>query len=119
MHTTVQNLSSTVNGLSTTVDDIQESVNDLSTLPGIVTEHGEEIDNINENLLLKADLQALTEGYYTKGSVDSLIKTARVTIDSNLNGTSINPVENRVIVEALNNKLEQSDLSDYITINNV
>lgn len=119
MHTTVQSLSSNVNELSTTIDNIQESVNDLSTLPDIVTEHGEEIDDINRSLLLKADLQTLADGYYTKGSVDNLIKTARVTIDSNLSNTSINPVENRAILEALNNKLEQSDLSDYITINNV
>lgn len=38
-----------------------------------------------------------------------------ITVDSELNESSLNPVQNKVINAALQNKLEQKDLADYVT----
>jgi hypothetical protein len=58
--------------------------------------------------------------YYTKEESDARYSGSSVTVDSYLSTVSINPVQNKVITQALNNKLDTSaytptDLSNYYT----
>lgn len=73
----------------------------------------EEIDDLSGQVETKLDASAYTPvdltDYYTKEEVDALIPSGgSVTVDSELSLTSTNPVQNKVITEALNGKLDAS-----------
>lgn len=55
--------------------------------------------------------------YTTVEEVQALIVSGGVTVDSNLSTTSSNPVQNKVITNALNNKLNSDDL--LTSLNNI
>lgn len=86
----------------------------------------EQIDELSGDVANKLDASAYTpvdlSDYYTKEEVDALIPSGgSVTVDSELSLVSTNPVENKVITEALNDKLDASaytptDLTNYVTI---
>ena len=85
----------------------------------------EEIDDLSGQVESKLDATAYTptdlSDYYTKEEVDALIPSGgSVTVDSELSLVSTNPVQNKVITEALNDKLDASaytptDLTNYVT----
>lgn len=85
----------------------------------------EEIDELSGQVETKLDASAYTptdlSDYYTKEEVDELIPSGgSITVDSELSLISNNPVENKVITEALNDKLDASaytpvSLSGYAT----
>lgn len=86
----------------------------------------DEIDYVSGITDTKLDASAYTptdlSDYYTKEQVDALIPSGTsVTVDSELSLISINPVQNKVITGALNDKLDASaytpvNLSNYATI---
>lgn len=80
---------------------------------------------LQDEIDTKLDISAYTptdlSDYYTKEEVDELIPSGSpVSVDSELSLISTNPVQNKVITEALNGKLDASaytptDLSNYAT----
>lgn len=86
----------------------------------------DEIDDLSGDVATKLDASAYTpvdlSDYYTKEEVDEKIASGgsgtSITVDDHLDINSTNPAQNKVITEALNDKLDESaytptDLSNY------
>lgn len=83
------------------------------------------VDGLDEVLSEKADKATTVSGYgitdaYTKTEVDEKISGieaggSQITVDTALSSTSTNPVQNKVINEALDNKLDKAAVYIYTT----
>lgn len=96
-----------------TKEEVDELIPDVPSLSGYATEQWV----LDKHYISGVDLS----DYYTKEQVDALIPSGSpVSVDSELSLISTNPVQNKVITEALNGKLDASaytptDLSNYAT----
>ena len=53
------------------------------------------------------------DNYYNKSEVDEIIKKSKLTVDSSLSSTSVNPVQNKVIKTELDKKASSDDLTNH------
>lgn len=100
-----------------TKEEVDELIPDVPSLSGYATEQWvQEQGYLTEHQPLKTINGQVISG---TGNIEIETSGASITVDSELNPISTNPVENKVITEALNDKLDASaytpvDLSEYV-----
>lgn len=102
-----------------TKEEVDELIPEVPSLSGYATEEWvQEQGYLTEHQPLKTINGQVISG---TGNIEIECSGSTVTVDDHLDSASTNPVQNKVITEALNDKLDASaytptDLSNYVTI---
>lgn len=113
-----------VKAVSLLVDSNNESVTKLKNLIISTTAYGQKIDEIAYNdMIQKSQIEDLQEAFQNLPSGGEGGGGSNIVVDSKLNPNSKNPVQNRVIVEALSSAIDGKErkiytLQEYMELRN-
>lgn len=110
---------STVDYLSA---DVQNNTNNINYLITQDSEHSQQISNLNteignkqDNLVSGTNIKTVNgQSILGEGNIE-ISGGETITVDTELSGTSENPVQNKIITAALNDKASKTELSNVST----